>query len=488
MTTPSDPYGGNGEQPGAWPPPQQPYGPPPEHGQQPPAYQPPPPPPGQPPQYGQPAYGQPQYGQPQYGQPQYGQPQYGPNEPLPLVPPPGRKHRGKIVAAAAAVVVIGGGVATYAAVSSSNAAGGSGDPKSAVKTLVDDLNDSDLVGLLDDLPPGERDAINKPFQKVVKQLKRNDVLRPDADLNKVGGVQVRASDLTFAGETIDVNDHVRIVQLTGGKIAFNADLRKAPVTKDFLDAIGASRTTASQTVDIAQQAKENGRPLRIATQKVDGKWYPSLLYTIADNATTSSGLQAPSAADRIPARGASSPDAAVESFVTALLDADVERAAELLSPEELAVVHDYGKLILDRLHYEPTGAKIRKLDLKDSDGSGGTRVTLRSIELTLREGDAIKVSLDGDCATVTVQGDTRRMCAGQLMNQLAGLGQSATPAQQQALTHLFSGLSDAVGLVTTKVDGKWYVNPVRSYFEMADAMLSGLRGNDMQEIMKLGRN
>src|ERR1700760_2079947 len=147
------------------------------------------------------------------------------------------------------------------------------------------------VALLDDLPPGDRAAIDKPMQRTTDQLKRNDILRKDADLKKVDGVDVRSSNLTFAKDTIAVNDHVRIVQLTGGTITVTADLTKFPFTKDFLDVVrsgNGSSTKQSSTVDIGQKVKQTGKPVRIATQKVGGKWYPSLLYTIADNAVTAS--------------------------------------------------------------------------------------------------------------------------------------------------------------------------------------------------------
>jgi hypothetical protein len=477
MTTPSDPQWGPGEPQG--PEPQQP--PQPQYGQ--PQY-------GQP-QYGQPQYGQPQYGPPQYGQPQYGQPQYGQpyDEPLPLTPPLTRRGRGKLVAAAAAVVVvIGGGVATYAAVSSSSAAG-SGDPKSAVNSLVGDLNNSDLIGLLDDLPPGERDAISKPVQNTVESLKRNDVLRPDANLSKVGGLSVNAANLTFAAQTIDINDHVSVVQLTSGTLTVNADLAKAPFTSDFLHAVAPAGLTSSNrtasTVDIAQVVQETGKPLRIATQKVGGRWYPSLLYTIADNATTSSGLRAPSPADRIPAVGGSSPDDAVKSFITALLAGNVERAGELLSPDELAVIHDYGKLILDRAHYSPPRIQLKSIAFSDQPSASGTRVTLRSIDVIEPGGAETKASTDGACTTLTMQGQTKRLCPRDLIDMFGPFTSSLTPAQRTAVTDLLSGLLKANGLETTQIDGKWYLNPVRSYLNIANALLSGLKGNDAKELLGL---
>ena len=360
--------------------------------------------------------------------------------------------------------------------------------KAAVKSLVADLNSSDLIGLLDDLPPGERDAISKPVQQTVEQLKRNDVLRPDANLNKVGGVQVKASNLTFASETIPVNDHVRIVQLTGGTITLNADLAKAPFTSDFLHAAfpGGAGSRTAESVDIGQEVKKRGKPIRIATQKVDGGWYPSLLYTIADNAVTSSGLQAPSAADRVPANGAGSPDAAVEGVITAALNGDLRRVGELLSPDELAVIHDYGKLILDRVHYNPPNVKVRNIGFQDIKTSDGTRVEITAVEISTPDSGTVKVQLSGDCATVTVQGHAQRMCSADLIGQLVPfLGKDLTAAQQTALADLFSGIMHATGVETTEVGGKWYVNPLRSYFHLFDALLSGLKGNDAKVLLQL---
>jgi hypothetical protein len=175
----------------------------------------------------------------------------------------------------------------------------------------------------------------------------------------------------------------------------------------------------------------------------------------------------------------------VRGFITALLNADVERAGELLSPEELSVVHDYGKLILDRVHYSPTGVKVRSVEFADEKGSDGTRVRIKSAEVQTSDGDTIKASVDGDCATVTVQGKTQRMCSSNLIEQLGGFGGSLTAAQRTALSHLVSGITKATGIETSQVGGKWYVNPLRSYFTLFNALLSGLQGDDAKELLKL---
>src|SRR5579875_3916385 len=119
--------------------------------------------------------------------------------PPPAQQPAPRHGRGKAVAiGAAAVVVLGGGIATYAAVSSSSGAGGSATPTAAVQQLFRDMNNSDLLGMLDDLPPGERNALAKPFEDSVAQLERIGVLKQGTNLNHIPGVHIHTSNLTYA--------------------------------------------------------------------------------------------------------------------------------------------------------------------------------------------------------------------------------------------------------------------------------------------------
>ena len=184
--------------------------------------------------------------------------------------------------------------------------------------------------------------------------------------------------------------------------------------------------------------------------------------------------------------GASSPDAAVQGVITSALAGDLRRVGELLSPEELAVLHDYGKLILDRVHYHAPDVKISDLGFSDTKTADGTRVAIKSISISTPQTGIMKIQVSGDCTTVTLRGRTQRMCAADLIQQLAPfLGDQLTTAQQKAISDLFSGVMNATGLETTEVDGKWYVNPLRSYFHLFDALLSGLKGDDAKVLLQL---
>ena len=58
--------------------------------------------------------------------------------------------------------------------------------------MVDDLTNSDLLGVFDDLPPAERNAFRDSVNDEVTQLKRLKVLDSSADANNVSGVHFDA--------------------------------------------------------------------------------------------------------------------------------------------------------------------------------------------------------------------------------------------------------------------------------------------------------
>jgi hypothetical protein len=411
-------------------------------------------------------------------------------------PQPPKSHgRGRLIASAAVVVALAaGGAATYVAMKDSSS-NGAGSPRDAVQSIVSDLNKSDLIGVLDDLAPGERSALANPVLDEIKQLKRLKVLQQSADPNSVSGVKLKVEGLTFADKTVTINDRVQIVQVTGGTLDVSADAAKIPFTHDFLEAAfpdglpaGSNQT---QHIDIAKIVREDrdNRPIRIAAQKSGGKWYPSVFYTIADKAAEN---EVPTAADAIAAEGGSSPQDVVTKMVNALIQQDATGAIKLLSPDELAVLHDYGGLLVRAAGAGGGGSSdvtVKDLQLKTEQVSGGaTRVTLSSVTV-VSGGDESTVKVDGSCVDATVKGEHKRMCAADITSQvisfLEGFGVSAhvTPAQQQAMENLLTGFTK-VGIDTTQSGGKWYVNPARSFLDVTSSVLSGLQDNDLLELFR----
>jgi hypothetical protein len=419
------------------------------------------------------------------------QPPYPPSG-APFAPQPAsapKKGRGKLIGSIAAVVVLaGGGIGTYVAMSDSGQHGAA-TPDAAVQTVFDDLQKSDLLGVLDDLVPAERDALASPLNDQINELKRLHVFDSGADLHHVPGFTFSAGDLKF-GAVKKITDKVSVVALTGGTIDVSYNASKLPISHDFLSAVGGSvpqGASSSQHVNVADAPT----PPQLAAQQVGGRWYPSLFYTVGYNAL---GQRAPRAGDYIPASGADSAGAAAQDMVRALLQGDYRSAIQLLSPEEMAVVHDYGGSVTNSATGD-TGVTISKLETTTTSLSGGAeRVSLKSLVMTTKDGQTLSVSIDGDCVSTSGAGQSQKFCANDVAKVLATFaGDRAakmTAAQQQAFENLFRGLLK-VGIVTSQTDGKWYVNPVRSYGDVGNTITSQLQDDDLLRIIgffkQLGR-
>jgi hypothetical protein len=414
-----------------------------------------------------------------YGQPiQAGWAPTGPGQ-----PPKGGRRRGMLAAAVAVVVVAGGGI-SYVAFRDQNGGGGAGTPKAAVGTLVSALSKSDLLGVLDSLPPAERASLHDSFVAQVGQFKRLKVLQKSADANKVSGVTFKATGLTYASSPAVVNNHVQLVTVTAGTILLNSDTSKVPYTKEFLDAAfdgKAPNQTSDETVDIAAQTRKTGKPLRIAVQKVNGKWYPSLMYT----AVAASVDSTPSATDAIAGVGAGTADDAVRGVVTAVAKQDYRGLIGRLDPNEDAALHDYGSLLL---HNAPSSSNssvsLSNITLTDTAVAGGTRVSLKSVQFS-QDGKTTTITIDGQCAVVASGGDSKRMCASEALDQY-GSSLHLSASEKAALTDLFAAIPK-IGVVATKSGGQWFVSPIRTYADLDVSILSNLKDNDLLTLIKLAR-
>jgi hypothetical protein len=432
-----------------------------------------------------------------------------------IMPTPPKRGRGKLIGSIAAIVVLAaGGAVTYVAFAAGDS--GASSPEKAVQNVVADLQKADLIGVLDDLVPGERVALSAPIRDDIASLKRLSVLSSSANPSAVSGVHFATHDLTYAKKTITVNDHVQIVQITGGSVDLGAQASKFPFTQRFLGVAKPPAKATNQHIAITA-------PVRIATEKVGGTWYASLFYTAADDAA---GHAIPSTSNSIPAHGADSAEGAVEKMVRSLLSGDVTSALSLISPAELGAVHDYGSMILKATPpWQATHVTIKTLDLTSTPISDGVRVGLKNLVLS-SGGRDLSVAIDSGCATIATPGFHKKVCpadAAELISTFiggitcassfgfgtaSGVGSSSsvsisgggndgtlsgdgchgpkfTAAQKQAIADLLSGIT-SLGIDTAKVDGQWFITPVRTVADLGATVLSGLKGDDLFQLATLG--
>lgn len=476
--------------PGGWVPQQQPG-----TGQYPqPGYQPQQPYPTQP--YGPPT-GQPYPGQPYPGQQPPGQQfpgQFPPPMQYPIPPtPPKRRRKGVIASVVVAVVVLGaGGVGGWYAFNRA-ADTGSASPQAAAVKLVADVGHDDLLGIVNDLPPAEAALIRDSINGTTDQLKRLNIAQQNATPQAVTGTSIKATGLTFDNKAAQrVNDHLTITMLVAGKITLSQNLDTNAYTQSFLHAAFPNGTPAphSQTIDIAQQVAQLGHPIRIATVDVNGEWYPSLFYTIADAGLQDAHETWPASA--VPAVGAGSADDAVRQFAQAALDSDARGVIERTSPDEMAALHDVGEVLINAAgNSTPSGARIDSVNFADRNVAGGVDAVLRNMALTVN-GDHIVLTQSGGCYGVvdSTTGQNQRFCASELTKQLMdGSGIDLPPAVAKVLTDMVTGLmNNGVGVVASDVNGQWYVSPGRTVTQLAQDMYSTITPADVAALLRLGQH
>ena len=489
MTGPGQPpgYGDQWQQQGGWQ-----YGQPPQQGGW--QY-------GQPPQQGGWQYGQPpQQGGWQYGQPpqQAGWPSMYPHQgqggyaPQPGTPQQPR-HRGKrwiVVAVVVAVLAVLGVGGTWFAVSQLGSSGAD-SPTAAAETLVSSVEDGDLIGALETLPPAEAELVVDTVKGYTAELGRLGLFESGTDAESLGdSVQVELSNAAFDESAQEkINDHLTIVPMTAGKLTFTADPQKLPFTDEMFDAMADGRSkaeadTATSTVDAAE-LRRDGTPIRVATVKVDGGWHPSMMYTLADYALRSSGKSWPE--EPIPARGTDSPEAAVKEFVKAGISQDVTRIVELLPPDTMGAYHDVGPALLDMVNTtRAPNVTILDIGTETSDAQAGTRVELDSLKLRAPSGIAFTIRRDGSCYRVEARQEQQRVCADEFLGQTGLLEElGANRAAVNVLRDVFRGVFErGVGVITTEVDDKHYVAPVRTMNDTLLGMSESLDPADIKELIE----
>lgn len=441
--------------------------------------------------------------QPQPGQPQPG---YAPPTPAPMPPPAGRnKGRTAMVVTVVAVVValLAGTGLWYFGFRETKSAGGQDSPQAAVSAILTSLSQKDPVGVADQLDPAEASLFADLNGEFLTELKRLEILSPSASAGSLTGSKVTVTGLTFGSDPDQINDHVTVVKVTGGTVVVATDPSELPLTDKIKTAAGTALAKVepkSQTYSIADLVAKSGKPIRIATVEHDGKWYPSLFYTAADYWAQSAKVGNPSKADFIAPAGGSSPEDAMTKLLTAATTGNYDGVIALLPPQEMAVMHDYGKLITGQL---PSTSKVGLGDVAISNASwnvsdvaGGKLVSLKTLTVTAG-GQKVTVAHDAGAGslTVTVAGqpgitlDKNSIAdfVSKSMNSSgSGSGSAMDPQLVKIIGQEFEQLTN-VGVVMTEDGGQWYASPMRSYAEIFVGLLKGLQPADVDYLLALAR-
>ncbi len=397
----------------------------------------------------------------------------------PVQPPRARGWR-RGVALVGAIGLVGGGA--FAA--RQFAASPSNTPTEAVQQFLGAIGNSDVIGAMETLAPGERDLMLDTAVPLIEELKRLDVIDASNDLRKLESAQLKFIGQAFAEQP--VRDDIVTVQMTGGSVESSADPSKIAggVVEQFQDSL--------PTVQKTSEPFEKGS---LTTVKRSGRWYVSLAYTGAEAARRSSGKPMPALAASIAPAGAASAEEAVKQMMDRLGALDTTGAISLLDPDEMQVLQDYAPLFL--ADAEQSLASARKqftltfpnlgLASKQVDGRTVVSITKWSVDLNVTaDGQAGRLLVDGDCVDVTYDGKQSKRCGKdlpKLIGDITGDTAGTSDIEKQWVDQYQKALSDPAalgGITVVERNGKWYVAPMRTAFGSVVSSLRKVKPEDLK--------
>jgi hypothetical protein len=380
--------------------------------------------------------------------------------------PPRSESLGPLKKAGAVIGVLGMlGGAVFA--SRSFAAPPANTPTEAVQALMAAAQKSDVIGVIEQLAPGERNLMIESGVPILEELKRLDVLAPSMNLNAVEGASLAFEGQAFAETAL--REDITAVKVSGGTVTTRGSVSKLLGTV-YGDVIGAPVDQGPTTGKFTSTT--------LATIKRNGRWYVSIAYSLAEAQRESSGKAMPLATESVAPAGTDSPEEAIREMLNAAGALDARKAISLLDPDELGVLQDYSPLFLSdvekqaatyRGKYTVTFPDLRFTSTK-SGNSAKVKISKWSFDLKVNsvEGQPARLVLDGDCVTATYTGKTVKRCGDDVAKLPEDLlGESAVDSM---FTFNPSKTSLETEYVVVSRNGKWFVAPIRT-------ILSGVETN-----------
>ncbi len=395
------------------------------------------------------------------------------------------RSRKKVIGAVAGVgALLAASTFAIVTVLGNESDGGAASPEAVGRQLFEALGNEDVLGAIDLLLPGERETFRQPVIDLFDNLRRIEVLDSSASLDRLGGTDFEFSDVEVTTEPTGADDIVKVV--VDGAVSTTVNGDAVPLGSLLIDEVFDGERP---DMSMDQQNDEIGGTTFAAVER-DGRWYLSLFYSIAENARGDREVPA----QGVQAKGADSPEQAVDQLLSALEAQDVEALIASLDPTEAEALQRYAPLFLDDAQQGLSDAGIEWSITERSysvEGSGSRRhVDIDSLSFrasSAEDDSSVSIDFADGCATVAFDGDSVNTCEGDTngLGSLfgdAGVGDEAAAQDfADATQRAFAGYSPR-GIAVHEVDGQWYVSPLRTGFDFYNDLLGAL---DKQEIVDL---
>lgn len=384
----------------------------------------------------------------------------------PPVSPASRKPAAYAAVIVGLLAMIGGAIFFVRSLASTE---GSSSPQAAVRSFLAAVANEDMLGVLERMPTNERELLGSRLRTITTELGRLGILRPDLDLNDLPGLDVEFTNLELRSR--ELKDGLAAVEIIGGRSTYRVDPATSPLGEFVRDLLPKSAFASIRgSDDLADEE------VVFATVKEGDDWYVSFFYTLAESARRSSNLSYPAVGYGVQARGAVSPEKAVDELIRAGFALDLRRVLELLPPDEAGALQDYAPLFLTsaesgaadaREHYR---AQIRAIDLTARPAGRDHIVAIQKMSFTVNVEGLGSIDYDGRCATLSGDffglDDPERECG----SGLEGIAPVPPPALKNA------------GFTVVERDGLFYVSPLRTALDSLIAALKVMTPQTLEDI------
>ena len=410
----------------------------------------------------------------------------------------GRRLPAKGLAIGIGIVALVGGAA-FAAQSYGGGESGAATPEEAATRLVEAVADEDVLGVVDLLPEGERDVLRDLTTDARDEYQRLGVLSDTFSLDGFAGVDIVAEDVEV--DVDEITEGLAMVTITDGEFSIEVDGDELTGNLgDVVEAVADERDAELEVDDVEDEADAEELATSFAVVEEDGRWHPSLAFTIAELGRQSSSdddgepLDEPDLSDGVEPEGAEDPEAAVQALIDAGTSLDAEAAIAVLDPGEARALQIYSQYFLPvdtddlaedvEIEAELTAAEV------DDLGGGANRVVPTGFELRFEAEDGSgEIVLEDGCISADIQpadeddGEPfdEEFCfddesGSPLPDEVVDV---EVPEELQEVAEAFLPLR--FGIVTVERDGEHFVAPVRTFGDAILGLTRGLEPEDLEE-------
>ncbi len=400
---------------------------------------------------------------------------------------PKRKVR---VVALAVGLVAALGAGAFAVTQLGSSTDGADSPRAALDQMVNAINSSDVIGVLESLPPGERAAIIDPIKNINTELQRVGIVAKDNDLKSFKGAGVKITGVEAT--TTNLSDEVASVDISKATVTTSFDTSKLPIG-DELKKLAFKNGLPTKTGGGAQ-SKTTGEAVHLIAIKEGGGWHMSLLYSAADAARRSAKLENPKFGSGVASVGGDTPEAAALDMMNTIGRLDVKHLIELTPPDEMRALHDYAPLFLDKAVKSIDNFKTNTpVDASFAGSEFAAKVTGDQAVVSIKKlaaagqvaGFDFKVSGDDKCSklayTNTKTSETKTFDSCKAAKAIGG------NESMKKFSDLFKDLKfnkTEIGLVFVQRGGKWFFSPLRTTLDAYVGLLKALGDTTITDIVK----